>query len=68
MPLQVQAVKVQDGQLQGVQVQGMPVQGAAGQQLQGLMKVIVQMHQHLQHRLTASTNAGGTMQQSLQPP
>ncbi|CAL8468306.1 g7846 [Coccomyxa elongata] len=66
--MQVQAVKVQNGQLQGVQVQGMPVQGVAGQQLQGLMKVIVQMQQHLQHRLTASTNAGGTMQQSLQPP
>ena len=66
--LQMHAVQVQNGQLRGLQEQGMQVQGVAGQPegIQGLIKVIVQMQQQLQQRLTASTNAGGAMQQNLQ--
>ncbi|EIE19324.1 seven-hairpin glycosidase [Coccomyxa subellipsoidea C-169] len=52
--------------MQGMQVQGLQVQEVAGQEaMQGFMKIILQVQQHLQQRLPASSGGSGTMQQEM---
>jgi hypothetical protein len=51
-----------------MQMQGLQVAGVSGQEaMQGFIKIIMQVQQHL-HRLPAASGGGGNMQQEVQLP